>query len=224
MHRLLLATGSIVALMTIHAQAADAVAPIAPLEPVVDESLYNWTGGYVGVQIGYGWGNIDRQVVPAGFANSYSADGFIGGVHAGYNHMIDRFVLGIEGDFDLTAMHGNDGGAGGTVDAAYFNWMASVRGRVGYAIDRVMIYGTGGVAFASVQNFNVAGVPAKIDETYTGWTVGAGVEYAFTDNLTTRFEYRYTDFGSQGFAPAGLAPFRNDIDVHAVRVGLSYKF
>ena len=224
MHKLLLATGSVIALMTIHAQAADPVAPIAPLDPVVDESLYNWTGGYVGVQIGYGWGNVDRQVVPAGFANSYSSNGFLAGVHAGYNHMIDRFVLGIEGDFDWTAMDGNDAGAGGTQDAVYFNWMASIRGRLGYAIDRVMIYRTRGAALASVQQMNAAGVPVKIDDTYTGWTVGAGVEYAFTDNLTTRLEYRYTDFGSQGYAPAGLAPFRNDINVHAVRVGLTYKF
>lgn len=224
MRTFLLSFGSAVALSIAAANAADVVEPIAPLDPVVEPSVYNWTGAYVGAQVGYGWGGVDRRVLPAGFRTVYSSDGFTGGFHAGYNHMIDRFVLGVEGDFDWTGMDGNDNGAGGTLDAVYFQWMASIRGRVGYAIDRTLIYGTGGVAFASIQQMNGTGVPIKIDENYTGWTIGAGIEHAFTDHITTRLEYRYTDFGSQNYAPVGLAPFRNTIDVHAVRLGVSYKF
>lgn len=104
------------------------------------------------------------------------------------------------------------------------DWMASVRGRAGYALDRLLIYGTAGVAFADIGQANTGGVPESSSDVLAGWTVGAGLEYAFTDRLTSRIEYRYADLGSQDYAPAGLAPFKQDYKFQAIRVGLSYKF
>lgn len=200
------------------ALAADALVDI----PQDMSPSFSWTGGYVGLQAGYGWSDVDRDT--GTFANSYDADGFVGGLHAGYNHQWGNFVLGVEGDIEYSDMSGDDGGAGGTIDQVEINWMGSLRARAGFAIDRALIYGTGGVAFADIDQNNVSGVPVSFSDTYVGWTAGAGVEYAFTDNFTGRLEYRYTDFGSETYTPAGLAAFTNDITNHAVRIGLSYKF
>ena len=198
------------------ASAADAI------EPAMEYPAFSWTGGYIGLQGGYAWGDVDRD--NGSFQNSYDADGVLGGVHAGYNAQFGSFVLGVEGDFDFTGIDGNDDGVGGTTDAIDVDWMASVRGRAGYALDRLLIYGTAGVAFADIEQTNTGGVPASSSNVRTGWTVGGGVEYAFTDHLTSRIEYRYADFGSQDYAPAGLLPFKQDYKFHTVRAGLSYKF
>jgi len=200
--------------------AADAV--IYEPTPAPLAAVYDWTGAYIGAQVGYGWADIDRST--GAFDNSYDANGLLAGVHLGYNHQIDQFVIGIEGDIDWADLDGDDAGAGGTIDATDFNWTGSIRARLGYAFDRLLVYGTGGIAFASIDQINAAGVPVSIRKTYTGWTVGAGAEYAFADNLSTRIEYRYADFGSEDFAPAGLVPFSNDITSHSVRIGVSYHF
>lgn len=220
MKKLLLASVALAALAAAPAFAADAIVE----EPIVDLPVgFSWTGAYIGIQGGYSWGDVDRDT--GAFQNSYDADGFLGGVHVGYNYQFtNNLVVGVEGDMEWAGLDGDDAGVGGTVDETDFNWQGSVRGRLGYAIDRLLVYGTGGVAFASIDHNNAGGVPVSNQETYTGWTAGAGVEYAFTDNLTTRLEYRYADFGSEDFAPAGLAPFSTDITTHTVRVGLSYKF
>lgn len=219
MKKLLLASAAVLLFASAPVMAADAINEA----PIVDMPVgFNWTGAYIGVQAGYGRADVDRSN-PA-ISNSYDANGFLGGVHVGYNHQIDQFVVGIEGDIEWANLDGDDNGAGGTIDETDFNWTGSVRARLGYAFDRVLIYGTGGVAFANIDQNNAGGVPASIGKTYTGWTVGGGAEYAFTDNLTTRIEYRYSDFGTENFAPAGLAAFSNDIVSHSVRIGLSYKF
>jgi outer membrane immunogenic protein len=183
---------------------------------------FSWTGGYVGIQVGSGWANVDRTT--GTFGNSYGADGFLGGVHTGYNHQFGSLVLGIEGDIELSGLGGNDGGAGGTMDSVDMDWMGSIRARAGFALGRALIYGTAGVAFADVDQVNRLGIPVSFSDTYTGWTAGAGAEYAFTDSLTGRVEYRYTDFGSKDYAPGRVVAFRNDITMHGARIGLSYKF
>ena len=218
-----LLAASIVSLTLAAAHVADAAEPLAPFDPVVDPAIFSWTGGYVGVQIGYGWAEVDRDSI-AGFAYSFSADGGLAGVHVGYNHQWNRLVLGIEGDVEWAGGRGDDGGAGGTLDTVDLNWDASVRARVGIAFNRVLVYGTGGVALADVDQINPSGLPVRSSAMFTGWTAGAGAEFAFADNWTARLEYRYSDFGSERFIAAGLAPFTFDIDMHAVRLGVSYKF
>lgn len=193
------------------ANAADVIydvppAPTAPIAPVV----YDWTGFYVGLQAGYGWTKVD---LPAGFGEE-DFDGFTLGAHVGANWQSGAWVFGIEGDINY---NWNENTYLGAIDVGT-DWSGSVRGRVGYAIDRTLIYGTGGFA---ITNGYVDGAGLDESETLTGWTLGAGVEYAFAENWTGRLEYRYSDYGSDDFG-LGLGDF--DVTEHAVRVGVSYKF
>jgi outer membrane immunogenic protein len=188
------------------AMAADLPA-VAPYQAVAPAGYYDWTGFYVGAQAGYV------------FADSTAGDfdGFAGGVHAGYNHQINNWVFGIEADVEYS---GADASAAGTTIEA--EWLGSVRGRIGYAFDRVLVYGTGGVAFGG---FDVSTVAVGSDSaTHVGWTVGAGVEVAVTQNVTARAEYRYTDLGDKNYTLGGATVNLDADEIHAVRVGVSYKF
>jgi outer membrane immunogenic protein len=222
------------------ASAADLPLRAAPPAPVfAPVPVFTWTGFYVGGQVGYGWNANDNDfVLPGGFVVQSGdfgdeGDGFLAGVHAGYNVQLGSFVVGVEGDIE--GVFGDDDdedvvivGPGGDVVTNYgfagsaLDWQGSIRARAGFAFDRALIYATGGFAFAGLSDgFGIVG---DDDDTLTGWTLGAGVEYAFTNNLTTRLEYRYTNFdgGSNVFNDVDLGD--NEIEFHTVRVGLSYKF
>ncbi len=220
------------------ASAADLPMRAAPPAPVIAAApLFTWTGFYVGGQVGYGWNANDNDIVlPTGFVVQSgdfgdSGDGFLAGVHAGYNVQLGSFVVGVEGDIE--GVFGDDDddlvivGPGGGVFTDYgfagnaLDWQGSIRARAGFAFDRALIYATGGFAFAGISDgFGIRGN----DDTITGWTLGAGVEYAFTNNLTTRLEYRYTNFDGGDNFFNNVALGSNDIEFHTVRVGLSYKF
>jgi outer membrane immunogenic protein len=206
------------------AKAAD-LPTVAPQDAIVSASVYDWTGFYIGAQVGYAGGDADR-VNTAGFANDFNIDGVVGGIHAGYNHQVNNWVFGVEADIELSGIKGDDAGVGGAVDTLEAEWLGSVRARIGYAFDRTLVYATGGVAFAGVDaNANNGAASISDDNTHIGWTVGAGVEHAFTNNITARIEYRYTDFSDKSYAlgPA-FADANYELDSHAVRVGVSYKF
>jgi len=191
-----------------------------PSEPAAPAQVYlpfSWTGFYIGAHAGYGFGNVDPKFA-GGSLDNFDINGVVGGVHAGYNYQMNQFVLGVEADADLTSLHGStfDPVLGAT-DKLSVPWQGSVRGRLGYAWDRFLLYGTGGVAFADAK---LAGGNSK---GLVGWTLGAGVEYAFTDSLSGRVEYRYSDFQRATFtAPAG--PIKSKFDENQVLVGISYKF
>jgi outer membrane immunogenic protein len=164
-------------------------------------------------------------------------DSFLAGVHAGYNYQFGSIVVGIEGDVEGLFGDDEDDDFSGVVfngttglPATYaFNsntldWQGSIRARVGFAFDRAMIYATGGFAFGGVSGGFTQGLLDNNDDTLTGWTLGAGLEYAFTNNLTTRIEYRYTNFSGNESVFNGVNFGGDDLDFHTVRVGLSYKF
>ncbi|KJF67042.1 outer membrane protein [Rhizobium nepotum] len=203
------------------AMAADAVSEV-PAAPAAEAApLFSWTGFTVGVQGGYGWNNNDVSVV--GISGETSADfngGLLGGF-VGYNYDLgNSWVVGIEADFDKN--WGDDSATIlGTGFDYGFDWQGSVRGRVGYAFDRALLYGTAGWAYAR----GYAEVPGIVDEkeTFNGYTVGVGLDYAFTDMMFGRIEYRYTDFGDKDFNFGGAA-INADVDQHAIRVGLGIKF
>lgn len=193
--------------------------------PIVEQPIvFSWTGAYVGGQIGYGWGQSDLD---SDFGStSFDPDGFLGGVHAGYNYQFsNNVVLGIEADVDYSDMDGDgDFDVAGFSGSSELDWQGSVRARLGYAYDRVLPYLTGGVAFGKYEHRISDGVDSfSDDDTYVGWTIGAGLEYAMTDNWTVRGEYRYTDFGDQDFNFGG-ADYNVDLQTHAVKLGVSYKF
>ncbi len=233
----------IIALMlstsTVAAHAADMV--VQEVAPEVEPLL--WSGAYIGLHAGYSWGRENDNQSEQQFssctgsvcADRFDLDGFIGGAHAGYNWQTGQWVFGIEGDIDYADISGSTdfsyqfGAVNGRLG---FNsdWQASLRLRAGYAVDTWLLYATGGAAVghgelhARGQSF---GTPFSEtdDNTHTGWTVGGGVEKAFTPNWIGRFEVRYTDFGKESY-DLGLGGDDIDVDWNqtAVLFGFSYKY
>jgi outer membrane immunogenic protein len=230
MKRLLL--GLSLSLLTFSAFAADAVVE----DVVIVDEAFNWSGAYVGAAVGYGWSDPEASFDDTPNASvEYDVDGFLGGIYAGYNYqMPNNVVVGVEADINYSDIDG-DGDAiqGGVVNlgfggTAQIEWQGSVRGRIGYAFDRILPYFAVGVAFGEIKHdfFDVpTTVTATFSDTFTGWTIGGGLEYAVTDNIIVRGEYRYTDFGSEEY-PVETPLDAHDLEVesHDVRFGVSYKF
>jgi outer membrane autotransporter protein len=243
------------------APAGAAPAPAANVPPPPLPPGFNgWTGFYAGVQIGYDWGDNNGNIsyaTPGGLSGDLSlgndAQGVIGGAHLGYNYQIDQFVIGVEGTVDPTTLMrqlvllnpdtvADPTGAlgiGNTVTGFVQSTIqGAIRARAGVAFDRLLIYGTGGVAFAAFKSyFQLYGVdltlaPFSASDTRSssrvGWTAGGGVEYAINNNWSVIGEYRYSDFGHIADAPAfasGLTYTANrHLAQNQVQVGFSYKF
>ncbi|RUZ73177.1 porin family protein [Mesorhizobium sp. M7A.F.Ca.US.006.01.1.1] len=206
-------------------------------------STYDWSGLYAGVDIGYAAGNSNLFIAGGGLGGatdlnvSTDPNGFIGGVHIGANYQMENsFVIGAEADIaygNIDGLTALDAGGGGvtTLLKSELKWQGSARLRAGYAFDRTLPYITAGVAAAKYELIAVsAGGPAAEvtlhSDSHVGWTVGAGIEHAFTDKWIARAEYRYSDFGSQDLSVAAGLPTETHVDLQTqdIRVGLSYKF
>jgi outer membrane immunogenic protein len=236
-----------------YAGTAFAAEPVPPPPPA-----FTWTGLYVGAQIGYAWGH--DNVTWSGFSEdddlaagtfSQTPQGVIGGAHVGYNLQYNPWlVFGLEGSVDGTSLSHtlavpvNEFAfdtPGIITSSSQADVQGSLRARVGVALDRVLIYGTGGVAFTGFNTtiFDTTGfftgVPltnATFSNTRAGWTAGGGIEYALTDNWWVRAEYRYSNFGhTTDFPFPTELPFPNSFVVlghhlteNQVQVGFSYRF
>lgn len=219
MKAIALATGCV--LISTAVNAADlTTAYEAP--PVVPES-FSWTGGYIGVNAGYGWGDFEHSVqtkTPEGkdplpgtpdseidyaildqAKYSSSPGGFVGGAQLGYNWQVDRLLFGLEADFQGGNIKGS---VSGGIDPYRFyadsriDWFGTVRARLGYVpAERFLVYGTGGLAYGHVESYmNYAGYESSVSTTKTGYTVGGGAEYALNNKWSLKAEYLYTDFGT----------------------------
>ena len=188
------------------AAAADLPMRAAPPAPIIAAApIFTWTGFYVGVNAGFGWSNDDFDSVD--LADEGDDGGFVGGAQVGYNYQIGSFVVGLEGDIQY-ADFGREGAFvvdGTTYDVDNSDWFGTVRARAGVAFDRALIYATGGFAFADDAN---------------GWTVGGGVEYAFTNNLSAKIEGLYVNLDSDDDFPG----FDGETDFGVVRAGLNFRF
>lgn len=203
-----------------------------------DAGPYNWSGLYFGGVVGYNW-NEDRTteyLTATGAARNvyfdYDADGISGGLKLGVNFQTHAFVYGIEADIEGTNI---DGGfidrienLGKGVDT--YAWQGSVRGRLGVAFDRVLVYGTGGFSYAKIKNTYTLvpfSISEPIEDVRTGWNIGAGVDYALTDNLILGLEYRHTEFerfsNVSKMAFPGITGTQEPVS-QAARMSLSYKF
>jgi outer membrane immunogenic protein len=216
-------------------------APPPPRAPVayVPAPVFSWTGFYVGLNAGGAFGD-SSWTTPAGSVGSFSTLGALFGGQIGGNYQIGQFVIGAEGDFDWQNLRGASGTgicAPGVVGgcAVASNWVATLRGRAGFAADRVLFYVTGGGAFANIKP-STGALPFS-GGSEPGWTAGGGIEYAFTDNWTAKFEYLYASFqsatcsaggcygGGLGAPPLpGLAPATVSFNENIVRAGVNYKF
>lgn len=300
MKKTLLSAVAAAVLIAAPALAADLPArgPVYKAPEVFRPAAYNWTGFYVGGNVGYGWENTQTQynyssttvgVANPGFedifgpvsvlnaggpgplnvggssaVNSAVASGFLptslgrknagyftGGLQAGYNYQISQFVLGGEADFNW--MNGvkttqfvappNGFISNTTTSQAGLKWLGTVRARAGWAMDRALIYATGGLAYGSVvATTNASGTDGFTTDVYsgsgsktkTGYTVGGGLEYGLTPNWTAKAEYLYYNLGTVNYAvaaansvAAGEGLFINakqKFDGSIVRLGVNYKF
>ena len=220
MKRVLLASVGILALSAAAASAADIPRRVAPRPaPVVVSQAYNWTGGYVGLYGGYGWGS-NGFTSPVSTGNFDLSGGVAGGT-IGYNYQVNQAVFGLEGDFGWSGIKGSTN-CGGLNCETRNHWLSTVRGRVGYAADRFMPYVTGGAAFGDIKADAGFGSETK---TRTGWTVGGGLEAAIAGPWTAKVEYLYVDLG-KGDCGTGVCgtPTNVDFKAHVVRAGINYRF
>jgi outer membrane immunogenic protein len=227
MKRFLISTAAVFGFATA-AAAADLPEPVdQPAPEVYGPTVFNWTGPYIGASIGGAFGNSSTR--PTGFGSQdINMNGVIGGLYAGYNYQFTpNFLLGAEGNFDFTSQEGdkrfNAGGASLRVKQRA-EWLAGIRARAGVTFDRFLVFGTGGVAFTGLQT-DVRGFGSKT-ENKVGWTIGAGGEYAITDNIIGRIEYQFVDFGDSttSFRGRGGGRVRSDLTDNIVKAGISYKF
>jgi outer membrane immunogenic protein len=200
--------------------------------------VYNWAGVYVGINGGWGWGNAKWTANAVGSfsgatGSPHDNGGVVGGT-LGVNFQTDGFVFGVEGDWDYSAIN-----TGTTASICTFsgncqtgnNWLATARGRIGYAADRALFYATAGGAFANVQT-NFSGVTSS--HTQSGWTAGAGLEWAFADNWTAKIEYLFVDLGNGTVNCATTAclvasggppiPVSVSLTENIFRAGVNFKF
>ena len=194
--------------------------------PVYEAPAFSWTGFYLGINGGYGFGKSDWS--SAATTGSINPQGALVGATVGYNWQTGSWVLGAEADADATWISGNTTGgtglcAGGTGCDTHNTWLGTARARIGYAWDRVMPYVTGGGAFGAVKmSPNTGGGESG---TKFGWAAGAGLEYAYKGAWSAKLEYLYTDLGT---ATCGASSCGVDTEVtykaNIVRAGLNYRF
>jgi outer membrane immunogenic protein len=222
-----------------NALAADAV--VYEPTPEVVPAGFVWTGGYVGLHAGYAWSRgMGDYLDTAGDAvekADVASHGWLGGVQAGYNYQVGNWVIGVEGDIAWSNANGFNDITAGRYDVAdievNMDWLASLAARAGISMDRTLFYAKGGVGFAQVELGDSEGnghpIAGAGSDTLTGWTVGGGVEHAVTDNWTVKAEYQFYRFASDmaiiKFSDGlRMRTFDDNIDVHALKVGLNYKF
>jgi len=278
MHRLSLAVIAATCTVVTFAQIASAadLPRKAPAYTPPPAPIFTWSGFYIGGSAGYHWahaGNsattisqdpnfgywdpVTAAALAAAAGNTLKPAGFAGGAYAGYNWQTSSLVLGLEGDF--TGLVGTDSrvtffpipfstSTAVLTGSAKDKWMATIRGRVGYALDRLLFYATGGVAWSNweLAHSYTDNIPATrtafgaitSTTTRTGWVVGGGLEYAFGYNWVIRGEYLYADFGTAnssflvsntndcGGGRTCMFTFNHSekLTEKIARAGLSYKF
>jgi high affinity Mn2+ porin len=202
-----------------------------PLKAPALRSVYDWTGFYVGGHFGYGGGSLGPGTNPLpelGLLFPHSVTGLIGGYQVGYNReLANRIVLSIEADSTFTSPV--DQSALARMPPVPFNstidYVGTVRGRIGYAFDRIMPYVTGGFAWGHTRAFINDGSGASVGfSQQPGWTAGAGVEFAVSGNWSAKLEYEYVDltrhrYDLSGF---GLPDVAVDPRIHLAKFGLNY--
>jgi outer membrane immunogenic protein len=216
------------------AAAADVVPlppPLPPPLPVPMVRIFSWTGFYIGGNAGW-----DRTTGSGTFKSPLGADpfttpggnSFLGGAQAGYNWQVSSFVLGGETDFQGTAGSGPiSATAGPTISGtAKMPWFGTVRGRVGYAVERVLIYATGGEAYGSSTWSGTVSSAGQFSSsaTFTTWTAGGGVEMAFGDCWSAKLEYLYMGTPSSKPVVPTITSGSGNAYTNIVRAGINYHF
>jgi outer membrane immunogenic protein len=247
----LVASVAFTVLGTAVAGAAD-VAVKAPLPPPVP--LFSWTGWYVGGNIGGAWSHNTwtDTILLTNFNNGGNNGAFIGGGQMGVNYQVGQFVIGGEWDFDWASNNNNGNGVitrlGNIVVTNNNRWITTLAARFGWAVDHWLFYGKAGGGWVGNNDLTVTNVTTGVSFTCStfntfnnfngcrnntgGWLVGAGFEYAFTNNWTVKLEYDYLGLGNRTFVIPATAPILandtftsgNNRNVQMVKVGFNYLF
>lgn len=235
-HIILVAVAALAASVS-GASAADLTRPVYKAPPMMPPA-FSWTGFYIGANGGYGWSN--HQIYDFTVDNPTGPDikGGFGGGQIGYNYQMGTFVVGLEADFQGADISGSvlDTNFGDTMRSKV-DYFGTVRGRLGFAFNTALIYATGGFAYGHV-NTEVSGPVLTgssydLDRMSTGYTIGGGVEYAFTPAWSVKGEYQYIDLGKNdpisaaGVSFSNLAPGITNVNNTAfstVRIGINYRF
>jgi outer membrane immunogenic protein len=215
------------ALATVPVNAADLRRPAPVAAPVV--YAYNWTGFYIGGHAGGGWSDRCLTLAIGGEACA-DGSGFLGGGQVGFNFQSGQFVFGVEFSGSIADING-DSTSGSLPNGWYYSSagksLLMLTGRVGYSVDRALFYITGGGAWArnSVDFYNGAGGVASVDFDRQGWTIGAGIEYAFSPNWSMAAQYNFVDLGSKDiFFPTPGVYASVSQDLHMATLRLNYRF
>lgn len=221
------------AILGSNAIAAD-LPPRQPASPPVlsPAPAYSWGGFYAGLALGYAWENVAYNNFGT-VTNNFNPNGVIGGGYVGYNFQATpSIVLGVEGDIEGGSVKQSVNPIAfaiplGSNVALTNDFRASVRARAGLSVDRALFYLTGGAAFGNFNLKSTWGNAAFSEQWNTGrsgWTLGAGLEYAFAQNWIGRIEYRFTSFGNFSHWSPIVGPTTQRVNDNAVRVGLAYKW
>jgi outer membrane immunogenic protein len=252
MKRLLIGITAATSLLATSAFAADLPVRTYTKAPVYVEPVFNWTGFYIGGNIGYSWGRSSdtSTLTTAGgavlLATSDKTDlnGIVGGGQIGYNWQMGSWLWGLEADIQGTDEKGTRSFLfTPVINVAVLpsvpfaltqkiDWFGTVRGRVGIlATPTVLLYATGGLAYGEVNASEAVGVvPVTFSQSATnvGWTVGAGVEGVIGGNWTARLEYLYVDLGTASgsftLPTTNIISYSSHVTDNILRVGINYKF
>jgi high affinity Mn2+ porin len=209
-----------------------AVAADMPVKAPYIRSVFDWTGLYIGAHAGFGRGSSNAVLTdPATNATSNSFSGIIGGVQAGYNYQLPSgMLLGLEADITfpnyLTSNSVVSSLATARSDVTeQWDYVATARGRVGYAAGPWLVYATGGLAWAGERFLNTPAIGSdeKTLHTRLGWAAGGGVEYAFAPHWSARLEYLYSQFGKADIAFPSATQYTSSLDFQSLRIGLNRK-
>jgi len=240
--KLLLGTTCAVGLSSVPAWPADLPRPLPVKAPAIAPA-YVWTGCYVGGSAGGGWGHkefVDTDFIDPASPAKANTSGALAGGQVGCNYQFaSHWLVGIEGSGSWANISGSSDPffEGKAVFKAKTDWIASTRGRLGYAVDNWLFYASGGAAWAGDRYQmpgTFAGTPFNFtgSETRSGWTIGGGIEWGFWRNWTARLEYAHYDFGTRSVVLVGpaLGPL-NGLDpssikqrIDTVTLGINYRF
>ena len=208
-------------------------APAPALTPAA--VVHNWTGFYVGINGGYGWADHNWTYVAGGVTVNHTASGGLIGGTIGGNYQIGNWVLGAEADWDWAQINGSAACPNPLYSCkTEMRSIGTVRARAGYAWNNVLLYGTGGFAWGDMRvetTFLPGGaIPPSgtstngSNRTLTGWTAGAGIEFAFLSNWSAKFEYLYYDLGADRFPVDFGLRVSASPKGNIIRVGVNYHF
>ena len=206
MQKTIFGVGLAVAIATASAQAADLPrGQYRPYAPPPAMAVYSWMGPYLGANLGYQWGETTN--------NPTEPSGIAGGLQAGYNFQTGQFVFGGEADIQLS-------GAEDTFAPWKFSnpWFGTVRGRAGVAMNNILFYATGGLAYGNLRG-EVGGLTEN--RTGLGWTAGLGMEVGLTPNWSAKVEYLYVDLTDRSYTVTGTD---NGLESNLLRFGVNYRF